>query len=808
MITTHADDIAATQAAAVTPPLDNDQHGDSLDIPAAGGERDLWSISSVLDLLPTLPNWPGRKNFGHRARISEGSRAILEWLDSQPGDGWQDRWLASGADRGLDWIETLIVSDDARSEVTQRGSLISGLSSLLLCRIIMPSYEFLASYKACALFSHARQVFRPDLFDVIGKHADHMNLAGRSLNHALAAISKIVLHTGRDLDTLTAEDVLIYRAWRVRRHGKADPGLAVAWVLLRQVTDLGPHATLREAVRNGQLPTAALVDAYKIQSAQVREVLIRYLEERRPSLDYSSLTSLTGRLVGSFWADLERHHPGIDSLDLPEDVAAAWKQRIKTITLPDGGTRDRRDRVSIMMAIRGFYRDLGEWALQDPATWAKWAVRNPIRKSDTAGGMKEKKKTTAAMHQRTRERLPHLAVLVDTAEQLKSDHAALLAMIKEAAVGDTFALAGRDYQRIVPKSYSTAPYRGQPQPDMVIDLATGERIDVGKAEHEAFMAWAVIEILHHTGVRIEELLEITHLGLVSYKLPDTGEVVPMLQIVPSKANEERLLLVSPELASVLAALITRLRNQNSGSVPSTARYDHHEHVTGPPLPHLIQHRLGWSWEVPSPNTIQKWLSEVLSHTGLTDAAGQLLHYTPHDFRRIFASEAVGSGLPVHIVARLLGHKNINTTQAYMAIFDEQLVRSYRAFLDNRRAQRPEAEYREPTEEEWTEFQQHFQLRKLELGECGRPYGTPCKHEHACIRCPSLRVDPRARPRLVEIIANLRDRIDEAKRNGWLGEVAGLNASLQAAARKLVEVDRTRDRQPNGPVSLGIPTITT
>ncbi|QUQ68292.1 hypothetical protein JJ691_60370 [Kutzneria sp. CA-103260] len=30
---------------------------------------------------------------------------------------------------------------------------------------------------------------------------------------------------------------------------------------------------------------------------------------------------------------------------------------------------------------------------------------------------------------------------------------------------------------------------------------------------------------------------------------------------------------------------------------------------------------------------------------------------------------------------------------------------------------------------------------------------------------SLRLDPSARPRLVEIIANLRDRIQEAKLNG-------------------------------------------
>jgi Phage integrase family len=68
-------------------------------------------------------------------------------------------------------------------------------------------------------------------------------------------------------------------------------------------------------------------------------------------------------------------------------------------------------------------------------------------------------------------------------------------------------------------------------------------------------------------------------------------------------------------------------------------------------------------------------------------------------RRIFATDAVSSGLPVHIVARLLGHKNLSTTQAYMAVFDEEIVRSYRAFLNTRRALRPEAEYREPTEQE-------------------------------------------------------------------------------------------------------------
>ena len=94
-------------------------------------------------------------------------------------------------------------------------------------------------------------------------------------------------------------------------------------------------------------------------------------------------------------------------------------------------------------------------------------------------------------------------------------------------------------------------------------------------------------------MRIEELLEITHLALVSYRLPDTDELVPLLQIVPSKSNEERLLLISPELASVLATIVKRLRDANDGKIPLVARYDHHERITGPQLPHLFQRRPYW-----------------------------------------------------------------------------------------------------------------------------------------------------------------------------------------------------------------------
>ena len=51
----------------------------------------------------------------------------------------------------------------------------------------------------------------------------------------------------------------------------------------------------------------------------------------------------------------------------------------------------------------------------------------------------------------------------------------------------------------------------------------------------------MVEVLRHTGLRIEELTELSHHSLIQYRLPTSGELVPLLQIAPSKTDQERLL---------------------------------------------------------------------------------------------------------------------------------------------------------------------------------------------------------------------------------------------------------------------------
>jgi hypothetical protein len=53
-------------------------------------------------------------------------------------------------------------------------------------------------------------------------------------------------------------------------------------------------------------------------------------------------------------------------------------------------------------------------------------------------------------------------------------------------------------------------------------------------------------------------------------------------------------------------------------------------------------------------------------------------------------------------------------------------------------------------------------------------------------------DPEQEPRLTEIRDNLTARIAEAEREGWLGEIDGLQVSLAGAEEKLNQMEHARD----------------
>jgi hypothetical protein len=121
----------------------------------------------------------------------------------------------------------------------------------------------------------------------------------------------------------------------------------------------------------GQRSSAELVTKHNLHSESMRALFTDYLAERAAELDYASLLQLSNTLCGLFWRDLERHHPGIDSLRLSPDIAAAWKQRLRHIRDQDGQLiGERVSARSQLLIVRAFYLDIARWAAEEPSRWA------------------------------------------------------------------------------------------------------------------------------------------------------------------------------------------------------------------------------------------------------------------------------------------------------------------------------------------------------------------------------------------------------------------------------------------------------
>ncbi len=729
-----------------------------------------------------------------RRSTRRGLASLLDWLEQQPGPTWQDRWLASGAEAaGPAWTD-LVPSVAVRPAEHVRNDLLTAMRLLLTGQVLRPGYGWLLRYRPSVLLEEARSRIDPAGF---ARLRVHFGATGRrnpqDLKEALNRITWILLSKGGLVRDITIGDCIELGDALQEHQCQGANNRPLFYTLLAEtgVLPAGAPPTMRAARMTGQLTPAGLVAKYGLQDESMRELFTSYLTERAAELDYASLVGMANTLCGNFWRDLEQHHPGISSLRLDTEVAAAWKERLGQVTDRDGRlVGDRANVRSQLLTVRAFYLDIAQWAAEDPSRWAEHAMPCPVRASECSMA-KERKHRKAAMDQRTRARLPVLPALARTADEQRKAARARLDAALPAAPGQVVEASGEKLLRknaVAGRIYVT-------------DLATGRRRDLTFEEERAFWGWATIEVLRSTGIRIEELVELAHHSFVAYKLPSTGEIVPMLQIAPSKTDAERLLLVSPELGEVLAEVIGRVR-RGRAALPLVSAYDPYERTWSPPMPFLFQRPRGPEQRAISRTTLRQFLNHVLAVSGLTDASNRPLVFTPHDFRRLFATDALRSGLPPHIAARILGHADLGTTMGYAAIYSEDVVSHHRAFIARRRALRPGEEYRDLTPGEWDQFLHHFELRKVALGVCTRDFGTPCAHEHSCVRCPQLRPDPAQEPRLTEIRDNLQARIAEARREGWLGEIAGLEATLEAAKQKLRAMQQLAAR--HGATHLGMP----
>lgn len=752
----------------------------------------------VLDRMTSPPFAAAKAD--RQARRVRGVKLLLGWLADQPGRDWQERWLSSGADATpTAWRELprAWLGSNGHPGESRHSALVEAMAVALSADVVRPSLTWLVGggfAQGGLLARHIAASRDPDGFGRLRLLCDDdPSISVTARGRMLYRSALIVTAKGGGLADITVGDVVELFDAEDLRSSPSD-GRSLLYRTLHKMGIFDPAAppTLRALRTAGQRTPKQMIDRYHLACRPVRDLLVDYLRERQPALDYNSLDSLANFLGKLFWADIERHHPGISTLRLPRTVADDWKRRLQT--MPKLTTTATGERVELaverinyrecLTPVRAFYLDLAHWAVDDPGRWGPWVAPCPVGEEEI-NRKKAKRIRKSRIDARTRERLPVLPVVVRSVDQHRETAAALLGAARQTRPGEPFTVEGATLVR------SVIGKRSGFGKVWVDDPTTSKRRDLVREEDHAFWAWAIVEVLRATGIRVEELVELSHHSLVKYRLPTTGELVPLLQIVPSKTDAERLLVVSPGLADVLSMIIRRVRDQ-SGAVPLVAAYDEHERVWSPPAPRLFQRQVGNENRAFSSHTVRAMLSGALARAGLVDPDGEALHYTPHDFRRMFITDAVMNGLPPHIAQVIAGHRDINVTLGYKAVYPEEAIQAHLAYLARRRSLRPSEEYRVPTDDEWQEFLGHFERRKVSIGTCARAFSTPCIHEHACVRCPMLWPDPDQRPRLIEIRDNLTARVTEAEGEGWLGEIEGLQISLAGAENKLAQIDRRLD----------------
>lgn len=737
--------------------------------------------------------WP--EPASRRRSRDRGLYKLAALLAEHPGDTWQQRWDASPLGNEQVAARVLGGGGAVGTEYTQ------GVQTLFALRIVRPT---LAALRINQLTIYPQYVVPVENDEGLNRFANAVSAATLSDHFkrwALFDVCAAMTIHGVPFADVTPESFLHY-AFETRQTTPRT-GLHVgkyvghsAWQVLYTMGHFPPSSppTLRNALRAPQLTIEEMVDRYEVDDSRIRDLFVAYLHRRYPDVDYSGLLAAAYAVVKLFWNGIVEINPGQVDFNVSQEVYQQWHRSV--IVREDG--EQRLDMSAVLSPVRAFYFDLQSWAVDEPEMWGHWVTTCPVPRSTMNQIGKAKRRVRERVHATVRTLQPLLPVLVDHVAADYERWSRLLQRAIAAADGEAFTIGGAAFVRTFSREDNRRLRHGLPAKVRVFDEA-GRRIDVNRSEDSAFWAWAIVETLRHSGLRIEELTELSQLSVRQYRRPN-GEVIALLVVAPSKTDRERVIPMSAELFHVIASIIRRLTT-GIKTVPMVTRFDTYDRVWSDPQPFFFQRHIGQHVEVMTTGGIAEKLRHLCQAIALTDRRFEGIHYRPHDFRRLFATELVNNGLPIHIGAALLGHLNLETTRGYVAVFGEDVIRHYQAHLQRRRSARPAEEYPEVSDAEWSEFQAHFDKRKVELGSCGRPYATPCIHEHACVRCSLLDVDPKMLSRLDEIEVDLNARRQRANDEGWLGEIEGIDLTLGFLSGKRDDVKR-RLRSTD----LGLPSI--
>jgi site-specific recombinase XerD len=667
-------------------------------------------------------------------RMLHAAELTLDALDRLSGERLADRWDAFEAQVWPRWL-----SGEERPPLNATWTW--GVWVLVTSRLVRPSWPFLTRSRT------TQWIARLPLDDPLTAAHEQLVAATAALPFGTPAFAvnahnrglRLLLHHGLDdLSALAETDLLV--AGRGKGADVLDGALCHLGVFNRS-----PQRGTKRWSSVGRHEPADLAGVAGVPEP-FRQVAGLYLEQysRRLSDSYPTLQH-KARALAHFFQYLQATHPEVTSTATLTPAQArgfvgyAVEQARTVQRGRHKGSEDTTSAHAWLVDVRCFFADLCTWATEDDSPFAAHCPTVvPLTRHDLLdSGFKDARKRTEARLTRT---------VLDLEREIPNIRAFALRRWHEAQ-----------------------------------QALTVDEHDAGlqHAERIAFWDWALLELLLTSGLRIEEACELTTLDILKRQLPD-GRLYYLLHVKPSKFDRARVIPIGDQLGRVIAELIRHIRGfYGTDQVPSCDRTDEHEKRSLPSAPYLLQGRTHPS--ALNTQTIRGRLRALSLAAGAKHSDGRELALTPHDCRRVFASEHLNSNTPVHVIQALLGHATVNTVMIYAKLYPTQLVEEYRRGMRGLYGDvyGPDA-HRAPTEQEWAAFTANCSMRDMGTHLCALPTGEHCPRGLVCLGCGHAQPKKSAAPTFRRMLHSHTRALEKARA---AGEPAG-----QLAAREL-EVER-------------------